>query len=444
LRKLLQSQRELRQKRVAAIKRGKVALLDIGTSKIVCLVLTFVEDSKSHLLNSDQRTNSHISFRVVGASTTKSRGVRFGEIHEMEEAERAVRTVVQRAQKMAGGLIENVFLTFSGGNPKSKILKSFIDLQKKEVTESDIGHVLSKINLDHLQENKEIIHALPVNFSVDDRHGYMDPRGITGSKLAVDVHALEIQNASIQNMVNCLNKCDLSLSGIAYAPYLSGLSSLLEDEMQLGAVCFDLGAGCSSISIFFRKNLIFSGSIKIGGLHISNDIMQAFQVSFAAAERIKVLFGGLISTSSDERETIEIPGNQNDLYSDRLTITRSELIGVIRPRVEEIFDELKNLLQKSDFDFLPGQKIILTGGGSKMPGLLEFSSGFLGKPVRVARPMRIQGLPQATHGPETAAIIGLALHIAQPHDEIWDFKVPFEHDGDEIFRRTWRWLKTNW
>ena len=146
----------------------------------------------------------------------------------------------------------------------------------------------------------------------------------------------------------------------------------------------------------------------------------------------------------DDRETIELPGNENDLYGDRMIITRSELIGVIRPRLEEIFDELKNLLQLSDFDFLPGQKIILTGGGSKMPGILEFAAGFLGKTVRVARPMRIQGLPHATHGPENAAIIGLALHIAQPHDEMWDFKVPFEHDGDEIIRRTWRWLKTNW
>ena len=444
MRKLLQSQRELRYKRASALKKGNVALLDIGTSKIVCLVITFLNDNEKHFKSSENDRVNNFSFRVIGASTTKSRGIKFGEIYEMGEAERAVRTVVQRAQKMAGCLIENIFLTFSGGNPKSSILNTSINLQKKEITELDIGHVLSKINLDNLQENREVIHALPVNFSVDNKHGYMDPRGITGSDLSVDVHALGIKNSLIQNMVNCLNKCDLSLSGIAYAPYLSGLSSLLEDEMQLGAVCLDLGAGSSSISIFFRKNLIFSGSIKLGGMHISSDIMQAFQVSFSVAERIKVLYGGLIATSTDDRDTIELPGNENDLYTNRMTITRSELIGVIRPRLEEIFDELKNLLQLSDFDFLPGQKIILTGGGSKMPGILEFSAGFLGKTIRVARPMRIQGLPQATHGPENSAIIGLALHIAQPHDEMWDFKVPFEHDGDEIIRRTWRWLKTNW
>ena len=233
MRKLLQSQRELRHKRASAIKKGSVALLDIGTSKIVCLVITFVNERDNHFKSLEKEGANDISFRVIGASTTKSRGIRFGEIYEMGEAERAVRTVVQRAQKMAGGLIENIFLTFSGGNPKSSILKTSINFQKKEISELDIGHVLSKINLDYFQDDKEIIHALPVNFSVDDKHGYMDPRGITGSQLAVDVHALGIKNSVIQNMVNCLSKCDLSLSGIAYAPYLSGLSSLLDDEKSL-------------------------------------------------------------------------------------------------------------------------------------------------------------------------------------------------------------------
>ena len=123
-----------------------------------------MNDNDKHVKSFEKERVDNVSFRVIGASTTKSRGIRFGEIYEMGEAERAVRTVVQRAQKMAGCLIENIFLTFSGGNPKSSILKTSIKLQKKEITELDIGHVLSKINLDKLQENKEIIHALPVNF----------------------------------------------------------------------------------------------------------------------------------------------------------------------------------------------------------------------------------------------------------------------------------------
>ena len=245
-------------------------------------------------------------------------------------------------------------------------------------------------------------------------------------------------------MVSCLNKCDLSLAGIVLAPYASGHSSLLEDEMQLGVVCIDLGAASSSVSIFFRKNLIFSESIRIGGQHITSDIMQAFQISYSAAERLKVLHGGLMSTNSDDRETIELPENNADLYTDRRTITKSELLGVIRPRVEEIFDSLRTILDDSDFEFLPGQKIVLTGGGSKLANLLDFTSNFLGKPTRVAVPMRIQGLPTSAHGPEAAAVIGLALNLAQPQDEVWDFKAPFEHEGDELIRRTWRWVKSNW
>ena len=443
MRKLLQSQRQLRLKRLAAIKKGTVALIDLGSSKVMCLVVSLTD---SNQINSFSTGKLHggLSFRVIGASTTKSRGIRNGEIYEMREAERAIRTIIQRAQKMAGCLIENVFLTFSSGTQKSALISSTINFIQREVTKADIGHALSKLNLAHDDFEGEIVHALPVNFSVDGKHGYMDPRGISGAQLSVDVNIVSIQSAIIKNMVSCLNKCDLSLAGIVLAPYGSGQSSLLEDEMQLGVVCIDLGAASSSVSIFFRKNLIFSESIRIGGHHITSDIMQAFQISYSAAERLKVLHGGLMSANSDDRETIELPENNTDLYTDRRTITKSELLGVIRPRVEEIFDSLRTILDNSDFEFLPGQKIVLTGGGSKLANLLDFTSSFLGKPTRIAVPMRIQGLPTSAHGPEAAAVIGLALNLAQPQDEVWDFKAPFEHKGDELIRRTWRWVKSNW
>lgn len=443
MRKLLQSQRQLRQKRLTAIKKGTVALIDLGSSKVMCLVLSLT-DANQIISFSDDKPRSGVTFRVIGASTTKSRGIRFGEIYEMREAESAIRTVIQRAQKMAGCLIENVFLTFSSATQKSTLISSSIDFAQKEVSEMDIGHALSSLNIVNDDLTREIIHALPVNFSIDNKHGYMDPRGISGTNLSVDVNTISIQSDIIKNMVSCLNKCDLSLAGIAIAPYLSGLSSLLEDEMELGVVCIDLGAASSSLSIFFRKNLIFSQSLRIGGQHITSDIMQAFQIPFLAAERLKVLHGGLLPANSDDRETLELPESNTDLFTERRTITKSELLGVIRPRVEEIFDSLRSILDQSDFEFLPGQKIVLTGGGSKLENILDFASTLLGKPTRVAVPMRIQGLPASAHGPEAAAVIGLALNLAQPQDEVWDFRAPFEHEGDEFIRRTLRWVKANW
>ena len=443
MRKLLQSQRQLRQKRLAAIKKGTVALIDLGSSKVMCLVLSLTDANQINSFSED-KSRSGVTFRVIGASTTKSRGIRFGEIYEMREAESAIRTVIQRAQKMAGCLIENVFLTFSSGTQRSTLISSSIDFFQKEVSEMDIGHALSNLNIVNGDLTKEIIHAFPVNFSIDNKHGYMDPRGISGTNLSVDVNTISIRSDIIKNMVGCLNKCDLSLAGIAIAPYLSGLSSLLEDEMELGVVCIDLGAASSSLSIFFRKNLIFSRSLRIGGQHITSDIMQAFQIPFLAAERLKVLHGGLLPTNSDDRETLELPESNTDLFTERRTITKSELLGVIRPRVEEIFDSLRSILDQSDFEFLPGQKIVLTGGGSKLENILDFASSFLGKPTRVAVPMRIQGLPASAHGPEAAAVIGLALNLAQPQDEVWDFRAPFEHEGDEFIRRTLRWVKANW
>ena len=163
----MQSQRQLRQKRLTAIKKGTVALIDLGSSKVMCLVLSLTDTNKTSSF-SDSKSQQGVAFRVVGASTTKSRGVRYGEIYEMREAESAIRTVIQRAQKMAGCLIENVFLTFSSGSQKSTLISSSIEFSQKEVSETEIGHALSNLNLVYDDLKREIIHALPVNFCIDD------------------------------------------------------------------------------------------------------------------------------------------------------------------------------------------------------------------------------------------------------------------------------------
>ena len=193
----MQSQRQLRQKRLSAIKKGTIALIDIGSSKVMCLVISMIDLNQINSF-STSKSDGGVTFRVIGASTTKSRGIKDGEIYEMREAESAIRTVIQRAQKMAGCLIENVFLTFSSGTQKSILISSNVEFVQREVTETDIGHALSRLNLVYDDLKREIIHALPVNFSVDGKHGYMDPRGISGSNLSVDVNILSIHSDVIK------------------------------------------------------------------------------------------------------------------------------------------------------------------------------------------------------------------------------------------------------
>ena len=181
-----------------------------------------------------------------------------------------------------------------------------------------------------------------------------------------------------------------------------------------------------------------------GGDHVTSDISQGLQIPMADAERIKCRFGGVIATGLDDREVIELTGETGDWHHDRRTATRAELIGVMRPRVEEILEEVRVRLDGAGFDHLPSQRIVLTGGASQIPGLDGLASRILGNQVRLGRPLRVQGLPQSAAGPAFSSLVGLALFAAYPQDEWWDFETPAERLPARSFKRAAKWLRENW
>jgi cell division protein FtsA len=440
---LYQSQRAMRQMRRAAIQRGAVAVLDLGTSKIACLVLRFDPGQRAEA-DGVGRMAGQSDFRVIGAATTRSRGVSFGEIDTMAETERAVRTVVQAAQKMANVRVDHVIACFSGAEPRSYGLAGEVDLGDGVAREQDVARVMAACDLPDFGDGREVLHAQPVNFAIDHRSGIEDPRSHRGNRLAVDMHVLTVDEAIIQNLIHCIKRCDLDLAGIASSAYAAGLSSLVEDEQELGAACIDLGGGTTGLSIFMKKHMIYADSVRLGGCHITGDISKGLQVPFATAERIKTFYGGLVATGMDDREMIEIGGDTGDWEHDRRTISRSELIGIMRPRVEEILDEVRLRLDAAGFEHLASQQIVLTGGGSQIPGLDGLAPKILGQKVRIGRPLRVQGLPQAMTGGAFASAVGLCLFAAHPQDEWWDFEIPVERYPARSFRRAVRWFRDNW
>ncbi|MCB2103174.1 MAG: rod shape-determining protein, partial [Rhodobacteraceae bacterium] len=226
--------------------------------------------------------------------------------------------------------------------------------------------------------------------------------------------------------------------------YVSGLASLVEDEQELGAACIDMGGGATGISIFIKKHMIFAESVRMGGDHVTSDIAKGLQVPFATAERIKTIHGGVHATGMDDREMIEIGGDSGDWEKDRRRVSRTELIGIMRPRVEEILEEVRAILDVAGFDHLPSQQIVLTGGASQIPGLDMLAARILGQNVRLGRPLRVQGLPQAATGPAFSSSVGLCLFAAHPQDEWWDFAIPAERYPARSLRRAVRWFKDNW
>ena len=439
--------KEIRKKLKTAIKKGTLGLIDIGSSKIVCIIIKFSKIDNS-LKNLDQiNETKSIAYRVVGVATKKSIGIKKGEIIIAEEVEKTIRSVVQQSQKMASSIIDEVVVTFSGGAPISKNLFQEIKLQNQSVSSEDISILLSAYDFQAHSVHREILHAMPINFSLDAKTGLTDPRGLMGQMLGLDINLITIQKNIIENIDQCLRNCQLNLAGIFFSPYISAKSSLVEDELKLGATCIDMGFGTTGISIFYNHQMVFASNIRFGGENITSDIMQAFQISFNEAERIKTLHGGLIITNLDDSELIELSSiDENKEYYnyDRPFISRAELIAVIRPRFEEILEEIQFSLEQTGFENLSSKRIVFTGGGSQLPGLYELASEYFGSRVRIGRPMRVQGLPQALQGSQFSAIIGLAIEISNLQDEVWDFDIPTNLAPGQRIRSAVNWFKDNW
>lgn len=441
---LYHSQRAMRNMRRAAMQRGVVAILDIGSSKIACLVLRFDGPERRRETDGVGSMAGQSQFRIIGAATTRSRGVRFGEIRAMNETERAIRTAVQAAQKMANVRVDHVIACFSGAEPRSYGLAGEIELADSVVTEHDVARALAACDMPDIGQGREVLHAQPVNFALDHRTGMGDPRGQIGNRLACDMHLLSVEASVVQNLFYCINRCDLEVAGIASSAYVSGISSLVEDEQELGAACIDMGGGSTGISIFIKKHMIYADSVRMGGDHITSDIAKGLQVPMTVAERIKTKHGGVHATSMDDREMIEIGGDSGDWEKDRRQVSRTELIGIIRPRVEEILEEARVRLDAAGFEHLPSQQIVLTGGASQIPGLDGLAARILGQRVRLGRPLRIQGLPQAVTGPAFSSSVGLCLFATHPQDEWWDFDIPAERYPARSLKRAIKWFRDNW
>ncbi|MEL6996198.1 MAG: cell division protein FtsA, partial [Pseudomonadota bacterium] len=283
---LYDAQRAMRSMRQAAIQRGVVAILDVGSSKTACLVLRF--DGAAKLLETEGigAMAGQAGFRVIGAATTRSRGVRYGEVAAMAETERAIRTALQAAQKMANIRVDHVIACFSGAQPRSYGLAGRVEVGGSTVSDEDISRVLSACDVPEYGEGREVLHAQPVNFALDHRSGLSDPRGQLGMDLAADMHMVTVDATAVQNLAHCVKRCDLELAGLANSAYVSGISALVEDEQELGAACIDLGGGSAGISIFMKKHMIYTDTVRIGGEHVTSDISMGLQVPKPTAERM--------------------------------------------------------------------------------------------------------------------------------------------------------------
>ncbi|HYE51669.1 MAG TPA: cell division protein FtsA [Azospirillaceae bacterium] len=415
-----------RPKRVP--RGGLVAALDVGSTKVVCFIAR-VEDTGAA--------------RVVGIGHQVSRGVRAGAIIDMEAAETAIGTAVHAAETMAGEQIREVLVSMSGGQPESQTLTVETAVAGAEITDGDLRRALAQARNLNVAPDAELIHSIPVGYTVDGSKGIRDPRGMVGERLGVRLHVVTTAAGPVRNLGSCVARCHLGVEGFVMSPFAAGLACLVEDEMDLGVTLVDMGGGTTSMAVFFDGKLVWCDSVPVGGAHVTNDIARGLTTPLAHAERLKTLYGSALPSPADEREIIDVPQVGEEERGQANHVPKSLLVGIIQPRMEEIFELVRGRLEASGFAKMAGRRVVLTGGASQLPGVRELAQQVLDKQVRMGRPLRIGGLAESVGGPAFSTAAGLLAYAVQQHAEAPALAPLMETQPSGWLGRVGLWLREN-
>lgn len=412
---------------MAVSRSGLIATLDVGSSKVCCFIA-----------RADGGT-----LRVIGIGHQLSRGLRNGNVIDMDAAEQSIRAAVETAERMCGETIRDVFISVNAGTPQSHTVGVEVAIDGHEVTDHDVGLVLDHGRRHEHPGDREIIHSIPVGYTIDGSRGIKDPRGMACERLGVNMHVITAATGPLRNLATCVARGHLRIAGRVVAPFAAGLACLVEDEMDLGVTLIDMGGGTTSLAVFYDGQLVHVDVVPLGGGHITNDIARGLSTPLAHAERLKTLYGTVLPSPSDDTETIDVPQVGETDEDAHHQVPRSILTGIIKPRVEETLEEVRERLTQSGFEKLAGRRVVLTGGASQLQGVRELSARILDKQVRLGRPIRVGGLAEATGGPAFSACAGLLSYAQQQAAERVIRLPESEPAPSGTFSRIGRWLRTN-
>ncbi len=300
-------------------------------------------------------------------------------------------------------------VSISGSGLSSRSITVEMNLLGQAVTERDIMDIIEQgRGAVQKKDEQEIIHCLPVSYYLDGARGIVDPRQMVGEKLGAELHLITAQASAARNLSHCVARCHLNISEYVAAPHASAMACLDADERELGVTLIDMGGGSTSFSVFSQGKNIYTGAVPIGGHHVTSDIAKGLSTTLVHAERLKTLHGSCTPSASDDQVIISAPALGEDEETEEMnTLPRSMLVGVIRPRVEEIFEMIRGQVEMSGLDGLTGRRVVITGGASQLLGLRELAARMLGKQVRLSRPKPLPGLAEAVSGPAFATAIGM-------------------------------------
>ena len=401
-----------KMKAVSPKRSALVAALDIGTSKIACLIARLKPQPPQEVL----RRRSH-AVEVIGFSHTGARGMKTGNVIDLTEAEEAVRHAVDLAERSARRQIESVIVSIGAGRPASELFAASVDVSRSTVSDSDIARVLAAGSRRSVRQGRVVLHSMPIGFALDEARGIRDPRGMLARRFGVDMHVVTSDIATARNLMLAVERCHLSIEAMVASPYVAGLSALADDEADHGAAVVDMGAGTTTMAVFSSGRFVHADGFALGGFHVTMDLARGLSASVYDAERIKTLYGSVLSGGLDERDMITVATVGMDERDPPQFVSRAALTRIIKPRVEEILEMVRDRLAASPFAAEPRARVVLTGGASQLTGLSELAHRILGRPVRIGRPLGISGLPDPAKGAAFAVAAGLLVYPQAAHLE---------------------------
>jgi cell division protein FtsA len=399
-------------------RSGPFGVLDIGTTKIVCLI---------------GRTESDGSLRALGFGWQKGRGIRGGGIVDLDAAEKAIRVAVGQAEDMADTRLHSVTVNLTCGQPESRLFNVQWPVGGRAVEEQDVRRVVHEARVRAASDGREVIHALPLTFSVDQTDGVADPRGLFCEELTARLHIVDAVSTALRSLGACIARCDLDIGELVSAPMASGLATLVADERELGATVIDMGGGTTGLAVFAEGQLLHTAQLPVGGQHVTNDLARMLSTPVVHAERLKTLYGNAQPCKDDEREMLPVPlvGEEEHQIA---KVPRSMVVNVIRPRLEETFEMVKERLDSSGLTRAAGTRVVLTGGACQLAGARDLAGRILNKQVRLGRPSALRGLPESATGPAFATAAGLLAWTAGEGRTMQDVDLVVERPAGFIRR----------
>lgn len=413
------------------VDSNMIVALDIGTSKVVCLVAEIRLDGE---------------IEVVGVGSHPSRGLKRGVVVNIESTVNSIQRAVEDAELMAGCKIHSVMVGLAGSHISAVNSKGIVALKDREVTEQDLDRVVDAARAIATPTDQRILHILPQEYAIDNEEGIKEPLGMSGVRLEAKVHLVTGALNAVQNIEKCVRMCGLEIDALVLSQLAASESVLTEDEKELGVCIVDIGAGTSDVAVFVGGALYHTAVIPVGGDQVSNDIAVALRTPTPNAEELKVKYACALSQLASAHEVVKVPS-----VGDRpaAELSRHDLAKVVEPRYEELFLLIQKELQSSGFEGLIPAGIVLTGGTARMEGAVELAEEIFHMPVRLASPSGFGSMSDILGNPMYATAAGLLRHASANEQEgasvavVEPERSEFQITQPNLIHRMKSWIQAN-